>query len=81
VFGQVAVRAKRYKVRECIIPLLAPLDFVVHLQVLQRPALLTSPSVPLQHPLHQPPINLLPELDPLDLPQHLVAVSDSSSRP
>jgi len=30
--------------------------------------LLTSPSVPLQHPLHQTPIKPLPQLDPLQLP-------------
>jgi hypothetical protein len=30
VLGQVAVRAKRHQVLECVIPLLAPLDLVVH---------------------------------------------------
>jgi hypothetical protein len=33
VLGQVAVRAKRYKVRERIVPVLAAFDPVVHLQV------------------------------------------------
>jgi len=81
VLAQMVVRAKRHKVLERIITLLAPLGVVVDLQILERPAPLTSPPVPLQHPLHQTPVNLLPQLDPLHLPHRFAAFSNSSSRP
>ena len=55
VLAQMAVRAKRHKVLERIITPLAPIDLVVDLEVPERPALLTSPPVALQHPLHQAP--------------------------
>jgi hypothetical protein len=52
VFGHVAIRAKRYEIPERVIPLRAPLDPVVHLEIFQRAALLTSPPVSLQHSPH-----------------------------
>jgi hypothetical protein len=60
----VAVDAKGHKVIQTVIAHLAPLDLVVDLQVLQRPALLTTPFIPLQHRLHQLPANLFSQLDP-----------------
>jgi hypothetical protein len=73
----VAVRTKRHKATKGVVAQLAPLDLVVNLQILQGAALLTSPAVALQHPLHQPPVILLPQLDPLYLRQHFPAVSTS----
>lgn len=64
------------EVIEGVVAQLAALDLVVDLQILERPALLTSPAVALQHPLHQPPVDLLPQLDPLYLRQHFPAVSN-----
>jgi hypothetical protein len=52
-----AVRTKGYQVVEGVVPLLAPLDAVMDLQVLQRPALPAPPAIPL-HLLHQPEIDL-----------------------
>jgi hypothetical protein len=80
VLSQVAVRTQRHKVRERIVPLLAALDLVVHLQVFERPALLTPPSVPLQHPLHQTTIHLPSEFNRFDFFQHLAVLANSSSR-
>jgi hypothetical protein len=64
MLSHVAVGTKRQQVRERIIPLLAPPDHVVDLQVLERAALLTPPSVPLQHPLYLPLYSALPECRP-----------------
>ena len=69
MLGHVTVSAEGHKVRERIVTLLAPLGFVVDLEILQRAASLTPPPVTVQHPLHQAPVNLLPQLDPLYLPQ------------
>jgi hypothetical protein len=55
VLSDVAISAKRHKVLERVIPLVASLDLVVDLQVIERSALLTSPSVVLQNPLRQAP--------------------------
>ena len=68
----VAVGTQAHKILKRVISLLAPLDLVMDLEILQRAALLTSPSVSLQHTLHQPPVDLLPQPDPLYLPQHLL---------
>ena len=70
VAGHVAVSTEDHKIAESIVTLLAPLDPGVHLQVLQLPALLTSPAVPLQYSPHQSPEDLPPQLDPLYLPLH-----------
>jgi hypothetical protein len=43
---------------------LASLDLVMHVKILQGPALLTPPAVSLQHQ----PLQLLPPPDPLRLP-------------
>jgi len=77
VLGHVAVGTQAHKIPKSVTSLLASLDPVVDLHILQRAALLASPSVSLQHPLHQPPVNLLSQLDPLYLRQHLLAVSNS----
>ena len=80
VLSHVAVSTQRHEIRERVVPLLAPFDLVMDLQIFQRSALLTPPSVPLQHPLHQSPIDLPSEFDRLDFFQHLAALSNSSSR-
>ena len=77
----VAACAERHQVIERVVAQLATLDFVVDLQVLQRSAFLTAPFVPLQHPLHKPPVNLFSQLDPLYLIQHFPAVSNSLPLP
>jgi glycosyltransferase involved in cell wall biosynthesis len=73
-------RTKGYEIIERVVAQLAPFDLVVNLQVLKRPALLASPLIPLEHPLHQPPVNLLPQFDPLDLLQHFPACLQFPSR-
>jgi hypothetical protein len=67
----VAIGTEGHKVIEGVVTQLAPLDFVVDLEIFQQSALLTPPSVLLQHPLHQPPVNLPPQFDPHYLPEHL----------
>ena len=67
---QVAMGAQRREISQCVIPLLASLDLVVDLEILQRAALLTSPPVSVQDPPHQAPPDLLPKFDPLYLPLH-----------
>ena len=56
----VAVGTQSHEILERVISLLASLDLVVDLQILQRAALPAPPAVPLQHPLHQAAVNLLP---------------------
>ena len=63
VLPHVAIGTEGDEVIEGVVAQLAPLDLVVDLQVLERPALLTAPFVPLQHPLHKPPVNLFSQLD------------------
>jgi hypothetical protein len=70
VAGHVAISTEDHKIAGSIVALLAPLDPVVHLQVLQLPALLPSPAVPLQYSLHQSPVGLPSRLEPLYLPLH-----------
>jgi len=62
VLRDVAVSTESNEVSEAVVPLLAPADLVMNLEVFKRPALPTSPAVALQHSLHQAPANLLPEL-------------------
>jgi hypothetical protein len=81
MLGHVAVGAQSHQVREGVVALLAPLDPVMHLQVFQGLAVLTLPTVSLQHQLDHMPVNLLPQLDPLRFPQHLRAASSSASSP
>jgi len=66
----VAVSTYGDQVIEGVVALLASLVLVVDLQILQRAALLTSPPVSVQDPLHQAPVDLLPKFDPLYLPLH-----------
>ena len=61
-FFDLAVLAKDPKILERVVALLASFDLMVDLQVLQRPALLTAPVVPLQNPLHDPVIGPGPRL-------------------
>jgi hypothetical protein len=70
VFPHVAMGAEGDEVFQRIVAELTAFDLVVHLQVLKRPTLLTAPLVPFKHLLHQSPVNLLTELDPLHLSQH-----------
>ena len=67
----VAARAKRYEIIEGVVAELAPFDLVMDLKIFQAPALLAPPLVPLQDSLHQPAVNLLPQLDPFHFLQHL----------
>ena len=69
-------RILMYQVIEGVVAQLAPLNLVVNLEFLQRAAFPTSPPISLQHPLHQPPVKLLPQLDPLYLLQPLPTVSN-----
>ena len=62
MLSHVAVSAERHEILERIITPLAPLDLVMDLEIFQRAALLTSPSVLLQHPLHQPPVDFKSQL-------------------
>jgi hypothetical protein len=64
MLGHVAVGAQGHQVREGVVALLASLDLVMHVKILQGPALLTPPAVSLQHQ----PLQLLPPPDPLRLP-------------
>ena len=73
----VAIGTQGYKIIQGVVAHLAALDLVVDLQILERPALLTAPFVPLQYPFHQPPVNLLSQFDPLHFLQHFPAVSTS----
>ena len=66
VLRHVAVSTQGHQVPECIVTPLAPSDLAMNLKALQRPALPTPPPIPLQNPLHQPPIDLLPQLDGSD---------------
>jgi hypothetical protein len=52
-----------HEILQRIVPLLALFDLVRDLQIFQRSALLTPPSVPLQHPPHETPIKLACELN------------------
>jgi hypothetical protein len=79
VLMHVAVCTEGDKILKRVISLLTPLDLVMDLQILEGPALLTPPPVPLQHPRHQAAVGLFPQLDPLRLPQHLRAASGSAS--
>ena len=81
VLPHVAIGTQSHEIVEGVVAQLAHLDLVVDLQILERPALLTAPFVPLQHPLHQAPINLLSQLDPLHFLQHFSAVSTSLPLP
>jgi len=72
MLSQVAVSTQGHKVPECIVTLLAPSDLVMNLKVFQRSALPTPPPIPLQDPLHQAAVHLLPQLGPLHLLQHLL---------
>jgi len=45
---------------------LAPPDLVMNLKVFQRPALPTPLAIAFEDVLHQPPIDLLPQLDGSD---------------
>ena len=56
-----AAGTEGHEVFERIISQVAALDLVVDLQVLKRPALLASPLISLENPLHQAPVNLLPQ--------------------
>jgi hypothetical protein len=51
-----AIRAERHEVPKRIIALLAAFRLVMDLQVFHRSALLTSPAVALEHPLHDPAV-------------------------
>jgi hypothetical protein len=73
----VAVSTQGHEVLDSVISLQASFDPVMDLEIFERAALLTSSSVALQHLLHQPPVNLLSQLDPLYLRQHLLAVPTS----
>jgi len=75
-----AAGAQRYEIIERVVAQLAALDLVVDLQGLERPALLASPFVPLQHPLHRPSVHLFSQLDPLHFLQHFPAASNSFPR-
>jgi hypothetical protein len=66
----VALGTQTHKISQRVISLLAPLDLVMDLEILQSAALLTSPAVSLQNPLHQPPVDLLLKFDPLYLTLH-----------
>ena len=77
----VTIGAQGHEVLKRVVAQLAALDLVMHLQVLERPALLAAPFVPLQNPLHQPLVNLFSQLDPLHFLQHFPAVSISLPRP
>src|SRR5437879_8561350 len=71
MFGYVAVGTESHEVVERIVPLVAAKCLVMNLKVLERAALLASPAVPLQYALHQPPIDLLAQLDSLHFFQHV----------
>ena len=62
----VAVSTQGHEVPECIVTLLVPSDLVMNLKIFQRPALPTPPASALEDALHQPPIDLLPQLDGSD---------------
>jgi hypothetical protein len=49
-----ATGTQGHKVPKRVAALLTPLDLVVDLEAFERPTPLTSPPIPLQHPLHQP---------------------------
>ena len=53
MLAHVAVGTKGHKVIDGVIAQLARLDLVVDLQVPKRPTLLTSPFVPMRHPLQK----------------------------
>ncbi len=64
----VASGAKGNQVSQRVVALLAPANLVVDLKILERAASLTPPPVPLQHSLHQAPVDSLPQ-EPAQLPE------------
>jgi hypothetical protein len=75
----VAESTEGHEVFQLVVALLTPLDLMMDLEILKRPALPTPPTVPLQHFLHQTTVNLLPQLDPLNLLQHAAVSFDASN--
>ena len=70
-----AVSTEGHEVLQAVVALVTPQDLVVKLEVFEGPALLTPPAMPLQDLLHQPPINLLSQLDPFHLLQYFATGS------
>ena len=66
MFFHVAVNTEGHKVFYVVVALLAPADLVMNLKVFQRPALLTPLAIVFEDVLHQPPKDLLPQLDGSD---------------